>query len=284
MTEPIFIPDPIPCSALRFDRVDETAAFIGALTRFMHSPASDSARLMGEAVRVWSVLPPDGRTTELYLNDAALAVSEATFSPLPSVVSCSSDEFPAGVSLVVNGLKTPPLGLAEAREHLMKLIPKVLMLFGCLCLGAAALTPATALASPTKRREAVADKLHTPPEGSTERKAILDGLRRHWQTSRNPDDGRTYRGKIRFRVNYLKAHNGWAWVHAEPHSSLSKERFPENSGFLLQLNAGRWDVMKLPLMDDNGDGAFNPSPADLERIKKMYPSIATEIIPIEKRR
>jgi hypothetical protein len=42
--------------------------------------------------------------------------------------------------------------------------------------------------------------------------------------------------------------------------------------------------MKLPPMDDNGDGAFNPSPADLERIKKMYPSIATDVIPVEKRR
>ena len=117
-----------------------------------------------------------------------------------------------------------------------------------------------------------------------ERTAILDGLRRHWQASKNPDDGKTYWGKITFRVNYLKVHHGWAWTYAEPHSSLANERFPENSGFLLQLKAGRWEVMKLPRMDDNGDGAFNPSPADWERIKKMYPSIAPDIIPIEKRR
>jgi hypothetical protein len=36
--------------------------------------------------------------------------------------------------------------------------------------------------------------------------------------------------------------------------------------------------------DDNGDGAFGPSPGDLARIEKMYPSIATDIIPVEKRR
>jgi hypothetical protein len=85
-------------------------------------------------------------------------------------------------------------------------------------------------------------------------------------------------------VNYLKVHHGWAWTYAEPRSSLAKERFPETSGFLLQLKAGRWEVMKLPRMDDNGDGAFNPSPADLERIRKMYPSVPSDIIPIDKRR
>jgi hypothetical protein len=164
------------------------------------------------------------------------------------------------------------------------MITKSLMLFGCLCLGAGALIGTTTLASPTKQAEAVADKLHTPAEGSAEREAIMDGLRRHWQATPNPDDGKTYRGKITFHVSYLKAHNGWAWVYAEPRSSLPKERFPENSGFLLQLKAGRWDVMKLPPMDDNGDGAFNPSSADFQRIKKMYPSIPTDIIPIEKRR
>jgi hypothetical protein len=161
---------------------------------------------------------------------------------------------------------------------------KSLMLFGCLSLGAGALIGTTTLASATKQAETVADKLHTPAEGSAERGAILDGLRQHWQASRNPDDGKTYRGKITFRVSYLKVHNGWAWVQAEPRSSISKEGFPENSGFLLQLKAGRWEVMKLPPMDDNGDGASNPSSADLARIKKMYPSVATDIIPIEKRR
>jgi hypothetical protein len=146
------------------------------------------------------------------------------------------------------------------------------------------LLAATAVAAPEKQTKSVTDKLHTPAEGSAEREAVLDGLRRHWQTVRNPDDGKTYRGKITFHVSYLKVHNGWAWVYAEPRSSLPKERFPENSGFLLQLKAGRWEVMKLPPMDDNGDGAFNPSPADFQRIKKIYPSIATDIIPIEKRR
>ena len=165
----------------------------------------------------------------------------------------------------------------------MKYVTRCLVLAGCWCLGSMALTPAPVLASPAKPPDAVIDKLHTPPEGSPEREAVLEGLRRHWQASRNPDGG-TYRGRITFHVGYLKVHNGWAWVNAEPRSSAPKERFPENSGFLLRLQAGRWQVMKTPPMDDNGDGAFNPSPGDLERIKKMYPSIATDVIPVEKRR
>ena len=165
----------------------------------------------------------------------------------------------------------------------MKYVSRCLILFGCWGLGSMVLTPVTALASPTKQTEIVTDKLHTPSEGSAEREAVLDGLRRHWQASRNPDNGKTYRGRITFHVSYLKVHNGWAWVNADPRSSLPKEGFPENSGFLLHLQAGRWQVMKTPPMDDNGDGAFNPSPGDLARIKKMYPSIATDIIPVEKR-
>lgn len=165
----------------------------------------------------------------------------------------------------------------------MKYATRYLILLGCWWLGSMAFTPATALAAPTKPTEAVTDKLHTPPERSAEREAVLDGLRRHWQSSRNPDGG-TYRGRITFHVGYLKVHNGWAWVNAEPRSSAPKERFPENSGFLLHLKTGRWEVMKTPPMDDNGDGAFNPSPGDLARIKKMYPSIATDVIPVEKRR
>jgi hypothetical protein len=157
------------------------------------------------------------------------------------------------------------------------MITRSLMLSAHLCL--AALVPATAGALPPKQT----DKLHTPAQGSAERRAILDGLARHWRTVRNPDDGRNYKGKITFHVNYLKVHSGWSWVYAEPRSSLAKERFPENSGFLLHRNAEHWEVMKLPPMDDNGDGAFNPSPADLAKIRKMYSTVATDVIPVEKR-
>ncbi len=166
----------------------------------------------------------------------------------------------------------------------MKLIARFLMLFSCLCLSSVAVAPATAVAARKKQTLEVEDRLHTPPEGSAERKALMDALRRHWQTTRNPGDGRPYRGKITFHVGYLKVHDGWAWVYSNPHSSDPGEGFPENSGFLLHLKEGRWKVMNMPPMDDNQDGNLDPSPKDIERIRKMYPPIATDIFPTQKRR
>ena len=166
----------------------------------------------------------------------------------------------------------------------MKLVARFLMLASCLCLSFVAVTPATAVAAREKQTLEVADRLHTPPEGSAERQALMDGLRRHWQSTRNPGDGRPYRGKITFHVGYLKVHHGWAWVYADPRSSDPGEGFPENSGFLLHLTADRWQVMKMPPMDDDQDGSLDPSARDIERIRKMYPSIATDIFPNQRRR
>jgi len=140
------------------------------------------------------------------------------------------------------------------------------------------------MAAEKKQTEEVDDKLHTPPEGSTERLALLDALRQHWKATRNPANGKPYRGKITFRVGSMKVHHGWAWVYADPHSSAPDEGFPENDGFLLHLEGGKWKVMKLPSMDDNGDGAFDPSLNDVKRIKEMYRLMPTDIIPHARRR
>ena len=127
------------------------------------------------------------------------------------------------------------------------------------------------------------DELHTPPKGSAERQAIMDGLREEYRENRN-SDGKPYRGNITFVVNYLKVHDGWAWVYADPTSSDPRDQFGENSGFLLHREDGEWKVMNLPPMVDDPDEPENlgyPSPRDIERIKKMYTSIPTDIFPKE---
>ncbi|MDT4897342.1 MAG: hypothetical protein QOH25_2419 [Acidobacteriota bacterium] len=127
----------------------------------------------------------------------------------------------------------------------------------------------------------VADELHTPPKGSEERQAIMDALRDQYKNSRN-SDGKPNRGNITFVVNYLKAHNGWAWTYAEPQSSDPNDQFGENSGFLLQQAKGQWKVMKVPPMVDDPDDPENldyPTRKDIERIRKMYPSIPADIFP-----
>jgi hypothetical protein len=127
----------------------------------------------------------------------------------------------------------------------------------------------------------VADEVHEPQKGSTERQALMDALREEYNAHRN-SNGRPFRGNITFVVNYLKVHNGWAWTYAEPHSSDPNDQFGENSGFLLHLEGGRWKVVKLPPMVDDPDDPENldyPSRKDVARIKKMYPSAPTDIFP-----
>jgi hypothetical protein len=165
----------------------------------------------------------------------------------------------------------------------MKVVTSFLILFSGCCLSVTVM-PTRSGAAGEKQTGVVDDKLRTPPEGSAERQALMDALRQHWKSTRNPENGQPYRGKITFRVGYLKVHHGWAWTYAEPHSSAPREGFPENDGLLLHLEEGRWKVMKLPPMDDNGDGAFDPSLNDVKRIKEMYRSIPTDIIPGARRR
>ena len=74
-------------------------------------------------------------------------------------------------------------------------------------------------------------------------------------------------------------HNGWAWIHAYPQSSDPKDSFGENDGYLLHLGEGRWGVMTMPKMDDNGDGSRAPTAKDIARLQKKYPSLPADIIP-----
>lgn len=123
------------------------------------------------------------------------------------------------------------------------------------------------------------DQLHTPEKGSPERQAIMDGLREEYKENRDPD-GKPFRGKLTFTVNYLKVHNGWAWVNADPQSSDPKDRFGENSGFLLHYEGGQWKVMNVPPPADDPNDPEHldyPGRKDIEGIKRMYPSIPTDI-------
>lgn len=119
------------------------------------------------------------------------------------------------------------------------------------------------------------DKLHTPPPGSAERKAILDALRR--------DYIQPHKGQLTFKVRYLKAHNGWAWIYADPQSSEAGDEFGETGGFLLHITSDGWKVMPLPTMPDDPsdpeDLVF--SRAEAKVIQRKYPSVPLDIFPIE---
>jgi hypothetical protein len=115
-------------------------------------------------------------------------------------------------------------------------------------------------------------QVHTPAKGSGERQAILDALRN--------DYIQPHKGKLTFKVKYLRVHDGWAWLYAEPISTDPRDSFGETYGFLLHKVKGMWRVMDLPEMveDPSDPEKLNyPNLADIRKIKKKYPAMPTDI-------
>lgn len=134
---------------------------------------------------------------------------------------------------------------------------------------------------PTTASNEVSDQLHTPEKGSLERQGMMDALRDEFNDRRSPSY-QPHRGSIIFVVSYLKAHNGWAWTFAAPHSSDPSDSFGENSGFLLRQEGGQWRVMRLPAMVNDPNDPENldyPSRRDVEKIRQKYPTAPTDIFP-----
>jgi len=127
----------------------------------------------------------------------------------------------------------------------------------------------------------VADELHTPERGSLEREGMMDSLRAAFD-DRSSGYYTPHRGNIVFIVDYLKAHNGWAWTFAYPTSSDKTDTFGEYSGFLLHQEGGRWKLMKLPPMVKDPNDPENldyPSRKDVEKIREQYPNAPADIFP-----
>jgi hypothetical protein len=127
----------------------------------------------------------------------------------------------------------------------------------------------------------VADELHTPERGSLEREGMMDSLRAAFD-DRSSGYYTPHRGNIVFIVDYLKAHNGWAWTFAYPTSSDKSDTFGEYSGFLLHQEGGRWKLMKLPPMVKDPNDPENldyPSRKDVEKIREQYPNAPADIFP-----
>lgn len=120
----------------------------------------------------------------------------------------------------------------------------------------------------------VSGKVHTPSAGSAERRLIVDSLRE--------DYVQPHKGTLTFVVNYLKVNRGWAWIYAEPQSSDPSDRFGETNGFLFQKERGKWRRMNLPeRFDDPNKELDYPSREDIRKIKRKYPSVPTDIFPVD---
>lgn len=111
------------------------------------------------------------------------------------------------------------------------------------------------------------DTVHTPPQGSAERQAILDVMR-------NAE-------AVRFQVHFLKVHNGWAWIDVTPLGKDGKA-VAEGGTNLLHLENGKWVLMDLSkVAEDPNDplGAQDSSKVFVSNLRKVFRGVPADIFP-----
>ena len=100
---------------LEFDHHDEAAAFVAALSRFIHAPGSAGAS--ANALEVWARSPVRQESVKLYLNDPALAAAQVAFAPVPTHKTVARQSLPDESFLII-GDGTGSWGAEEASARL----------------------------------------------------------------------------------------------------------------------------------------------------------------------
>ena len=139
-------------------------------------------------------------------------------------------------------------------------------------------SPNPPTSSPTATSQ-ITDELHTPPRDSDERREITDVLREEFNSPGSIHYVRD-QGRIIFILHQLKVHNGWAWTFVEPRAEKNPTAgFRETAPFLLhRLDGGRWVIMNLPPKTDDDPDTEYPTAADIQNIRKTYPSMPADIL------
>ena len=123
----------------------------------------------------------------------------------------------------------------------------------------------------------VNDQLHTPAKDSAERQAILDAVRNEYK------EGADHPAK--FLVNYLKVHNGWAWINVTPLDANGKP-VGDPAPLLFNNADGKWiskDLFEVPTDPDDHVGPLDPSPKFIKALQQKYPGVPADIIPKKSR-
>src|SRR6267154_5873252 len=106
---------------------------------------------------------------------------------------------------------------------------------------------------------------HTPPEGTSERNAILQAM--HHALARKG------RKNLVLVVAYLKVHNGWAWIQVSPQSADGRQHYESQSG-LLQQTANKWMLLEWMPAEEGTDYTKY-----FKKLKAKYPSAPSDIFP-----
>lgn len=118
-----------------------------------------------------------------------------------------------------------------------------------------------------------ADQLRTPAQDSPERKAILDAVREEYKEGADQP--------AEFQVNYLKVHNGWAWIDVTPLNASGKP-VADPAPLLFFNENGKWtarDLNEVAMEGEGHAGPHDPSQKYLEAVQKKYPGVPADIFP-----
>ena len=107
---------------------------------------------------------------------------------------------------------------------------------------------------------------HTPPDGSTEKNAILQATQRALA-----HQGRRHLVLV---VPYLKVHNGWAWIQVNPQSADGKQHYESQSGLLHEKATNKWTLLEWMPVEQGTDYTKY-----FKNLKAKYPLAPGDIFP-----
>jgi uncharacterized protein YceK len=107
---------------------------------------------------------------------------------------------------------------------------------------------------------------HTPPEGSTERNAIIQATKHAL--------ARQGRKNVVLVVPYLKVHNGWAWIQVNPQSADGTQHYESQSGLLQEKTTNKWTLLEwMPAEEGTNYTKY------FKNLKAKYPAAPADIFP-----
>ena len=107
--------------------------------------------------------------------------------------------------------------------------------------------------------------VHTPPDGTAERNAILQATQDAL--------ARQGRKNLVLDVPYLKVHNGWAWIQINPRSANGKQHYESQSG-LLREQANKWKLLEWMPAEEGTDYKNY-----FKNLQARYPAAPPDIFP-----